>query len=225
MNGEVFRVDPRLRRLLPPQFEPETWAFLRGAVHPGDVVLDIGSFLGTYAMAMARWGARVYAFEPTPFSARGLRRHVQINRLEDRVQVNEMALGAAEGTVTLHQHGEPYRNAVAAHDPAGEQRGTVEVQMTTVDAFCRARQLQPTLIRMDVQGLEAEVLRGARETLAAMGERLRVVLEVHPQLWPAHGVSPASFDALLAELGRRAQPMVASEPLYTPDAHVLLQPA
>lgn len=225
MNGEVFLVDPRLRRFLPPQSEPETWAFLRGAVHPGDVVLDIGSFLGTYAMAMARWGARVYAFEPTPASARGLRRHVQLNHLEDRVQVNEVALGAAEGTVTLHQHGEPYRNAVAAHDPAGERRGTVEVQMTTVDAFCRARQLRPTLIRMDVQGLEAEVLRGARETLAKGGDALRVVLEVHPQLWPAHGVSPASFDALLAELGRRARPMVASEPLYTPDAHVLLQPA
>lgn len=225
VNGEVFRIDPRVRRFVPPETEPELWALLRGMVGPKDVVLDIGSFLGIYGMAMARWGARVFAFEPTPGVARTLRRHVQLNGLSERVTVNELALGASPGSVTLHQHGEPYRNAVSAYDPKGERLGTVEVQMTTVDEFCRARDLRPTLIRMDVQGLEAEVLRGARQTLAACRGGLRVVLEAHPQLWEAHGVTPASFDALLADLGVRARPVSASEPLYTPDGHVLLEPA
>ncbi|HEY8210640.1 MAG TPA: FkbM family methyltransferase [Myxococcaceae bacterium] len=225
VNGEVFRIDPRMRRFLPPETEPELWALLRGMVGPRDVVLDIGSFLGVYGMAMARWGARVFAFEPTPAVARTLRRHVELNGLSDRVTVNEVALGAAPGSVTFHQHDEPYRNAVSAHDPKGAPRGTVEVQMTTVDEFCRARALRPTLIRMDVQGLEAEVLRGARQTLAACRDGFRAVVEVHPQLWGAHGLTPASFDALLAELGLRARPVTASEPLYTPDGHVILEPA
>jgi len=139
--------------------------------------------------------------------------------------VSELALGAAAGRVSLHQHGEPYRNAVGAFDPQGERLGTVQVELTTVDAFCEARQLRPTFLRMDVQGLEAEVLQGARRTLAGGRGRLRAVVEVHPQLWEAHKVTPGSFDALLRELGLRARPLSPGAPLYTPDAHVVLEPA
>ena len=77
--------------------------------------------------------------------------------------------------------------------------------MSTVDAVCESRGFEPTLIRMDVQGLELAVLKGARRTIASGRERLRIVLEVHPQLWPLQGTDALAFDATLRQLGLRAR--------------------
>src|SRR5215510_14866105 len=55
VNGEPLRVDPRVRRFLAQRVEPELFSFLRSAVRPGEVILDVGSFLGVYAILMARW--------------------------------------------------------------------------------------------------------------------------------------------------------------------------
>ena len=52
----------------------------------------------------------------------------------------------------------------------------------------------PSVIRMDVQGAEIHALRGARETIRA-APRLSLVVEMHPQCWPAFGVTEAGRSA------------------------------
>jgi hypothetical protein len=76
---------------------------------------------------------------------------------------------------------------------------------------------------MDVQGFEHAVLSGARRVIRQGRGRLRIVLEVHPQLWPLQGVDEHGFDALLEELGLRAVPLVKSARRYEPDGHVVLE--
>jgi FkbM family methyltransferase len=226
VNGEPFRIDPRVRRLVARVTEPELWEYLRAQVGPHERILDVGAFLGAYSVMMARWGGettRVLAFEPTPTTLPLLRRHVALNKVADRVEVIEHAVGAEAGFVELHEHSDPYRNAVGASDPNGTARGTSRVAVTTLDDACSARNFSPTLLRMDVQGFEHAVLRGAREIIRNGRGKLRIVLEVHPQLWPLQGIDERSFDALLEELGLRAVPLLANRPRYEPDGHVTLE--
>jgi hypothetical protein len=52
---------------------------------------------------------------------------------------------------------------------------------------------------------------------------LRMVLEVHPQLWGLHGYDAQAFDATLKDLGLRARPLAAGAPKYEADGHVQLE--
>jgi hypothetical protein len=88
VNDEPLRIDPRVRRFVAPRTEPELWEWLKANARPGERVLDVGSFLGIYAMVLARWAgadSRVLAFEPTPAVAETLARHVEMNGLQERV--------------------------------------------------------------------------------------------------------------------------------------------
>lgn len=226
VNGEAVRIDPRVRRLVAPTVEPELWSWLRANVEVNERVLDVGSFLGIYAILLARWAGpagRVLAFEPTPSTVPTLRRHIAINGVVDRVKVMPVALGDTEGQVELHEHSDPYRNAIGVSDPAGRTTGAKRVELTTVDAVCDREGFVPTLLRMDVQGFERAVLMGARKTIAAGRGRLRMVLEVHPHLWPLHGFDEKAFDATLADLGLRSNPLRPGGRRYEPDGHVQLE--
>jgi FkbM family methyltransferase len=216
-----------VRRLVSPVVEPELWSWLQAGVRPGERVLDVGSFLGVYAVVLARWAGssgRVLAFEPTPGILTTLKRHIEINGVADRVRVFPVALGDKEGEVSLHEHSDPYRNAVGVTDPKGSQTAISHVKVTTIDAICRQLHFAPTLLRMDVQGFEREVLLGATETIARGHGHLRMVIEVHPQLWPLHGFDSADFDRTLLELGLRARSLLGRDgPGYEPDGHVVLE--
>lgn len=226
VNDEPFQIDPRVRRLVAKETEPELWDYLRANVSSNERILDVGAFLGAYAVMMARWGGpgtRVLAFEPTPSTVPYLRRHIALNKMSERVEVLNVALGSERGFVELHEHSDPYRNAIGVSDPNGISSGTSRVELTTLDEVCRARNFSPTLLRMDVQGFEYAVLQGARETIRNGKGRLKIVLEVHPQLWPMHDLDEHKFDALLAELGLRAVPLLANGVRYEPDGHVALE--
>ena len=226
VNGEAFRIDPRVRRLVARTTEPELWEYLKAQVGQHEQILDVGSFLGTYAVMMARWGGpatRVLAFEPTPSTVPTLQRHIALNGMSERVEVVNCALGSESGFVELHEHSDPYRNAIGVSDPNGVASGTSRVKLSTLDIECQARALSPTLLRMDVQGFEYAVLQGSRDIIRRGKGRLRIVLEVHPQLWPLHDIDERRFDALLEELGLCAVPLLPNGPRYEPDGHVVLE--
>ena len=86
----------------------------------------------------------------------------------------------------------------------------------------REKGFMPTLMRMDVQGFERAVLMGAKQVIQSGRGRLRMVLEVHPQLWP-QGFGIPEFESTLAELGLRARALNKGGPLYKPDGHVVLE--
>ena len=223
VNGAVIRIDPRARHLIPHANEPVLFDFLRSHIRPGDVILDIGSFLGTYAVLEARWAGssgRVVAIEPTPASGAMLRTHLRMNRVEERVIVIEAAVGRQPGQAVLEEFSEPYRNQLAR--PDGRSSGRRSVRMVTVDEVCRTFGLVPDWIRMDVQGAEFDVLRGAVQTLRAGRGRLRVVAEMHPQLWPQWGVTPESAGGVLSSMGLAAVGLETPHDPFGRDQHALM---
>jgi FkbM family methyltransferase len=226
VNGEALRIDPDVRHLTPHENELPLFRHLKDQIAPGSVVFDVGSFLGVYAMMAARWSGahgRVLAFEPSRESFRTLQRHLAMNALgAPRVDARCAAVGALPGRRELMTFdAEPYRNMLA---PQTSIAAPTLVDVLTIDGIASTLGQPPDWIRMDVQGLEFEVLAGAAEVLRERRGRLRIVAEMHPEQWPDYGVDPRDAHDRFAALGLQASSLVPGEPVFAQGAHAILQP-
>ena len=229
VHDEIVRIDPRVRHLVPHASENALFQFIHREVAPGDVVLDVGAFLGVYAVIEARRagpGGRVIALEPTASSASIARRHFSFNAATGApITLIEAAAGEVRGHATFYEYDEPYVNALAAAvDVEGSPRRR-DVKVVTLDEVCDELGVVPAFIRMDVQGAEFHALRGATHTIRAAGPRLTIVAEMHPQCWPAFGIDvPYALDTI-ASLGLHAAPLEPGADLFARDGHVVFKPA
>lgn len=202
-GGERIRLCARYRQL---GWNPEEYAAFREAVKPGATVFDVGANLGAYTLLFAQWAGpsgKVVAFEPAPASIAGLRRLVALNDLRDRVEIVEAAVSGAVGTARFASAGLSGANALV--DAAHSGGGVITVPTTSLDAFCEARHLRPDVIKIDVEGAELDVLRGARRTLSLA--TVQAFLELHPASWRSRGISAASIRAELDSLQLLAEPL------------------
>lgn len=153
---------------------------------PGDLAFDVGAHVGNHARCFAGLGARVIAIEPQPAFAAWLRR---LFRTSARVTVLECALAATPGAVELY--GSPRTPTVATtsrrwmeavrRSEGFEQvhwTDAVEVPATTLDALIE-RHGVPRFCKIDVEGYEAEVLRGLSQPIPALSfEYLPAAIDV-----------------------------------------------
>jgi FkbM family methyltransferase len=158
-----------------------------------DVVVDVGANMGIYVHALRRRGAIVEAFEPQPACSAVLQAYATAN---PSVRVHPVALGATESKATLSvpfERGRLARGSATVRSvaqPAGE---TIHVDVRTLDSFEFAR---VDAIKIDVEGAELDVLRGATATL----ERARPLLLVEIEQ-RHHSGSIAAVFAWLQNLG------------------------
>ncbi len=118
------------------------------------IVVDVGAHIGTISIPLASVAKKVYAFEPVTESARYLRKNIMDNHLTN-IEVHELAVGAHEGHVSMVANN--------VHNHAGTQvLGEGDIPMRSLDSF----HLTPTLIKIDTDGFEPEVLEGAADTIA-----------------------------------------------------------
>ena len=140
--------------------------------------VDLGANVGLYSLLAARNGLRVQAFEPEPGNLRRLRANLRRNGLADRVTVAPVALGATSGFVRLHRPLSDNRGMATQTDPSGlPGHDGFRARREPFDQYASDPE-QPTLVKCDVEGAEAEVLRGARQALRAARDTLWMV-EVH----------------------------------------------
>ncbi len=140
---------------------PETTLFLVDLLRQGDVMLDVGANIGVYAISAAVRGATVVAFEPTPRAAEALRQSVRLNRVTSMVWVHEVAVANFDGTANFSTSLD-----VTAHlilDPSVGR----PIEVKRLDTFLQEHPVRRpiTLLKVDVEGFDAEVLEGARRML------------------------------------------------------------
>lgn len=210
INGDTYRVDPRFRWRVQPDYESALAAFLRGRVRPGFCCIDVGANIGIYVMQMARWsspGGRVIAFEPNPNSFEVLQRHVRMNHLEDCVTLVPLAAGREAGTAQLFdsEPGSGLSRLGGANPAIVRPVSPTDVQLTTIDEYCARSGVRPDLLLVDVEGFEFDVLAGAAETIRRV--RPAVVLELHPHLYPEGEASRVAGARLMSDLGLRPVPV------------------
>lgn len=163
-------------------------------LRPGDTVFDVGAHTGYYSLlasTLVDGEGRVWAFEPDPRNARYLRDNVDANGRAN-VRVTEAAVSDERGTARF-----------GAGTGTGTGRltegGDIEVRTLTLDGFCRRRQLVPSAVKIDVEGAEDRVLRGAADTLRTA--RPVIFLSTHgPEVREA-------CLALLESAGYRVEPI------------------
>lgn len=197
-SGETVFVEPAYRHINWNHIEVA--AFQR-AIRPGAVALDIGANVGAYSLALGHWvgsGGRVFAFEPSPSAFAGLRAHVALNHLADRVTPVRSAVAGDVGATRFIVEPTAGEGRLAA---PGAPRATLLVPTTTVDAFCAARGITPDFMKVDVEGAELDVLRGARATIGRARDRLALFIELHPSLWRERGISRIDIEREARQLG------------------------
>lgn len=143
-------------------------AFALHFLRAEDVFADVGANVGSYTMlASGVAGARSIAFEPDPYTAERLQRNVELNGLSGRVDIRVTAVGDNIGWIAFSIGLDTANRVVARGDP-----GARSVPVTTLDAALNGQ--SPALLKLDVEGYEAEILRGAGATLT--NEKLKAVL-------------------------------------------------
>lgn len=229
INGETFRIDPRLRHRLGQEYDREVAAFIRGRVRKGAVCLDVGANVGVYVLQFARWAGprgRVVAFEPNPGALAALGRHVEMNGLTGQVEVVAAAVGARAGSATMYAAGSDGMSRLGApNELIAARTRPLTVPVVTLDEFCRARSLAPDWLFMDIEGFEFAALEGARRLIAERGAEMRVVVEMHPNVWDTAGTTRDGAEALLADLGLRAVPLTGQRNPLGDHGIVLLEAA
>lgn len=202
-----------LRRSQAEKTEPETVRWITEDIRSGDVLYDIGASVGAYAFIAAKntdGMARVYAFEPVAASFAELVQNLVYNNLSDSVIALNVALASETRFVpfsyaslnsgsTKHPGIMPSINKKIVKELGTESSFIQQMQVWSLDDLVEKAKLKsPTHIKIDVDGSEIEVLKGARWVLRSSGLRL-VQVEVRKgphgtidevvSLMKAHGFS------------------------------------
>ena len=168
-------------------------------LRPDDHVWDIGASVGLFTVHAAGAVRRVVAFEPDPATFTRLRQNVEVNGLTDRVDCRMAALGDRNGQVALCTDGLD-GNAPSVAD-LGRHAGVTAAFMTTIDHLVDSNLAPPTVLKIDAEGAEVLVLRGAIQLLASPRAPRLIFLEVHPKFLPSFGATAEAVEALVSQHG------------------------
>jgi len=187
------------------EYEPPTTRLFQTLATPGWTVLDIGANVGYFSViagVLGGPGSQVVAFEPNPRLADMLAQSIILN---PSLSIDLERLGVADrlGELPLHLSSQSRNSGLSSlrADLPDRDGEVITVPLTTVDDYCASRNLHPDLIKIDVEGFELQVLRGAATTLAA--HTPSVICEITPQrddpqaiidLVSGHGYTPYAID-------------------------------
>jgi FkbM family methyltransferase len=126
---------------------------------PGTAVIDVGANIGIHSLVLSicvGGGGKVYAFEPVPSIRTKMEENLKINTITN-VQLYEYALGNSLGKVSFRANTTDFNIGKGCVDPEGD----ILVPITTIDHEFGDIELPVSMIKIDTEGHELEVLKGA----------------------------------------------------------------
>ena len=170
--------------------------------HPkrDDVVFDVGSHIGVFTLKASRFvgtGGVVYAFEPCPGNFALLKQNISLNNASN-VKILNKAISSQKGMLQFYiDHTNP---AASSFQYAGAGVRPIALPCITLDHVLQERDIQQVnLLKLDVEGHEIEVLRGARHFLGICEQ---IAMETHQR---AGGPSNAQIVEELRKYGFRTE--------------------
>ena len=180
----------------------------------GDLFLDIGSNVGTYAvLASGVCRARTLAFEPDPVALAHLKRNIEFNNLGSLVEIHSCALGAERCEVAFTVGLDTVNRIATAGD-----RESRTVQMERADTV--VGESGPLMMKIDVEGAEEGVLLGATMLLANPCLRiieLETVTRNSAEILKRNNFEQAYYDPFQHTLGRHPIELKSANSLFVRD--------
>jgi FkbM family methyltransferase len=193
-------------------WEESTEAVLRNLIRPGMTVFEIGANVGFFTLLLSHLvgdRGRVIAFEADPDLAQIVRDNIELNGFHRRTRVFAEAISdGAAGEVIFHRalrhrgNGSLLPIEQTPHNPEGV-RETITVPATSLDRICaRLDRTVPHALKIDAEGAEPAILRGAAETLASPLLRI-LMLEFAPSFLKSAGEDPRAYLERIKRAGFR----------------------
>jgi FkbM family methyltransferase len=156
--------------------EFEDMAFVLHMLRTDDVFADVGANVGSYTiLAGAVIGARCFAFEPIRQTYTCLIQNLQLNGIQTKVDAYNIGIGAEDGVLEFTTDLDTTNHVVTSHD--GHGHGHVDrVDVKSLNNVFG--DLNPTLIKIDVEGFETNVINGASDVLVKES-LLAVIMELN----------------------------------------------
>ncbi len=149
-------------------------AFMHARPRPGEIVADIGANIGAYTLRYARMVGHlgtVFAFEPEPHTFRLLTDNMRLNFAVNVVPMR-FAIGDYDGTASFHISPTVTNHSLVYSHPRGQE---LQVPIRMLDTALLNGHVD--FIKVDAEGAEMQVLRGAKNILEGLHPRLQI--EVH----------------------------------------------
>jgi FkbM family methyltransferase len=176
-------------------------------LNAGDTALDVGAHAGQYALIMAARcgpGGHVAAFEPDPHARRMLQQNIALNPQLKAPVVEALAASDAPGEAVLYSQGGNAQSSLARTgigEHVAAHAETFTVPLVTLDGYVADKRLAtPRWVKIDTEGAEIRILKGAPKLLASDANLL---CELHPYAWAEFGDSFDELSALVRASGRR----------------------
>lgn len=182
--------------------EPDTERLFRKLVARKRCIVDIGAYIGTYSLQAAKINpkARIYALEPFPKLRDSIEEGIRLNGFQN-IELIQTAVSDNDGEATLVSTdplGESGWNFVT--DKTMEGKDHIKVQTLKLDTILIGLETPPDIIKIDVEGHELHVLRGARKTLSSPGRR-EIIIEINETCLRNQGSSGKEVHDFLQEIG------------------------
>jgi FkbM family methyltransferase len=220
-----FRNPPESAWFLWRRYEDDAQTAIAAALEPGMTAVDVGANSGLLTLFMRRAvgaGGRVLSIDPSSEACERVRQQLAANGF-DNVDVVTAALGERDG-VERYFHAEIGIGALPATDRQHTTDASEEVHVTSLDALLAERGAgEVGFVKIDTDGAELGVLRGARRTI----ERDHPVLlfEINGPGLARRGHDPAELGELLDELGYDVlAPVLAGDRGVRPDRVARFEP-
>lgn len=192
------------------------------ACTPGMLLFDVGAHFGLFSLAAVHYGgpaARAVAIDPSPTATRMTRVQAALNRVGKRLAVECAAVGAGDGWLAMVSTGPGGAGYFVVSEPGRAERDVTRTPMVCIDTLA-ARHGVPTHVKLDVEGFEADAIRGGASTFT--GPRPpRLFVELHHEIVAGRGGDPAEALRLLRAYGYTIQNLHGTP---VTDAWLLEQP-
>jgi FkbM family methyltransferase len=180
-------------------------AFVAHYLRPDDLFVDVGANAGSYTLLSGSVaGAKVIAFEPIPETSARLRANVALNQLEARVKVFQNAVGDRSQTLRMTIAGDTLNRVILGETTVGATGTDVSVEVVRLDDILHGEAV--VVMKIDVEGFELPVLRGATHVLDTQSLEA-IIVELNgsgtqygfqeceaERILAQHGFVPASYD-------------------------------
>jgi FkbM family methyltransferase len=154
--------------------EFEDMAFVLHALRENDVFVDIGANIGSYTvLAGAVVGARCIAFEPIPTTYHHLIQNINLNGISKVVDAQNSGIGSEDGELKFTSGLDTVNHVITESE---DKTDSISVPVKSLDSAVGGQ--FPTIIKIDVEGFESNVIEGASEVLA-QESLLAVVMELN----------------------------------------------